>query len=142
MYNSVLDAHERSKDLEKTFKELTRELQVLNKEKEAVEKRRTEAMKKCTQLELDNKDLEERISLNKRAKVSYCFNNDSHLCLVVVHTTSCLSLYTLHILPLQEDARQQLEILQKEIQESNKDLAKITPLYDQKVKEEHDISRE
>ncbi|CAM8970304.1 unnamed protein product [Rhodiola kirilowii] len=109
MYNSVLDAHEKSKDLEKIFKELTKELQILNKEKEAVEKRKTEAMKKCTQLELDNKDIEERISLNKRAK---------------------------------EDAMQQLETLQKEIHDSNKDLANITPLYDQKVKEEQDITRE
>uniref|UniRef100_A0A7N0UY74 Structural maintenance of chromosomes protein n=1 Tax=Kalanchoe fedtschenkoi TaxID=63787 RepID=A0A7N0UY74_KALFE len=109
MYNSVLDAHEKSKDLEKTFKELTKELQVLNKEREAVEKRRTEAMKKSSQLELDNKDLEERISLNKRAK---------------------------------EDALKQLKILQKEIEDSNKDLAKITLHYDEKVKEEHDISRE
>ncbi|CAM8937744.1 unnamed protein product [Rhodiola kirilowii] len=108
-YNSVLATHQKLNELEKKIKELTKELQILNKEKEAVEKLRTEAMKKCTQMELDNKDVEERISLNKRAK---------------------------------EFATQQLETLQKEIHDSNKDLANITPLYDQKIEEEHDISRE
>lgn len=69
MYNSVLDAHERSKDFDKKLKELTKEIQGLVKEKEAVEKRRTGAIKKHTELELDVKDLEEKISGNVRAKV-------------------------------------------------------------------------
>ncbi|XP_059659711.1 structural maintenance of chromosomes protein 3 [Cornus florida] len=69
MYNSVLDAHEKSKELDKTFKDVTREVQSLNKEKEAIEKRKTEAIKKRTQLELDDKDLQEKISGNNRAKV-------------------------------------------------------------------------
>lgn len=69
MYNSVLDSHEKSKDLDKTLKDLTKELQALNKEKEAIEKRRTEAIKKHTELELDVKDLQEKISGNIRAKV-------------------------------------------------------------------------
>lgn len=69
MYNSVLDAHEKSKDLDKTYKDLTKEIQGLNKEKEAIEKRRTEWIKKQTKLELDDKDLQEKISGNIRAKV-------------------------------------------------------------------------
>jgi structural maintenance of chromosome 3 (chondroitin sulfate proteoglycan 6) len=69
MYNSVLDANEKAKDLEETLKDLTKEVQGLVKEKEAVEKRRTEAIKKHTELELDVKDLQERISGNNRTKV-------------------------------------------------------------------------
>jgi structural maintenance of chromosome 3 (chondroitin sulfate proteoglycan 6) len=69
MYNSVLDAHEKSEDLEETLKDLTKEVQGLIKEKEAVEKRRTEAIKKHTELELDVKDLQEKIYGNNRAKV-------------------------------------------------------------------------
>ncbi|KAA8543963.1 hypothetical protein F0562_021860 [Nyssa sinensis] len=68
MYNSVLDAHEKSKELDKTFKDVTKEVQSLNKEKEAIEQRRTEAIKKHAQLELDDKDLQDKISANVRAK--------------------------------------------------------------------------
>lgn len=71
MYNSVLDSHERSKDLDKMLKDLTKEVQGLNKEKEIVEKRQTEAIKKQTELELDVKDLQERISGNVQAKVIF-----------------------------------------------------------------------
>uniref|UniRef100_A0A5B7B119 Structural maintenance of chromosomes protein n=1 Tax=Davidia involucrata TaxID=16924 RepID=A0A5B7B119_DAVIN len=68
MYNSVLDAQEKSKELDKTSKDMTKEVQSLNKEKEAIEQRRTEAIKKHAQLELDDKDLQEKISANIRAK--------------------------------------------------------------------------
>lgn len=71
MYNSVLDAHEKSKDLDKTMKDLAKELQALNKEKELVENGRTEAIKKHTELELDVKDLQEKMSGNIRAKVLF-----------------------------------------------------------------------
>ncbi|XP_043703030.1 structural maintenance of chromosomes protein 3 [Telopea speciosissima] len=108
MYNSVLDAHENSKDLEKKFKDLTKDIQGLNKEKEAREKRRTETIKKHAQVELDVKDLEERISGNIRAK---------------------------------EDAARQLEILQKEIQDSRDELDKIKPLYEAQVIEEEEITK-
>ena len=69
MYNSVLDAHEKSKDLDKAAKDLTKEIQALSKEKEAAEGRRTEAIKKHTELELDVKDIEEKMSGTFRAKV-------------------------------------------------------------------------
>ena len=69
MYNSVLDAHEKSKELDKTFKDLTKEVQILGKEKESIENQRREAIKKHAQLELDNKDLQEKISGDIRAKV-------------------------------------------------------------------------
>lgn len=70
-YNDVLDANERSRDLENTLKDITKELQSLNREKEIMEKRRTEALKKHTELELDAKDLQEKISGNIRAKVVF-----------------------------------------------------------------------
>lgn len=84
MYNSVLDAHEKSKDLDKTMKDLTKEVQALNKEKEAVENRRTEAIKKHTELELDVKDLKEKMSGNIRAKVLFLimFQDNFHLILL------------------------------------------------------------
>lgn len=108
MYNSVLDAHEKSKDLDKTYKDLTKEIQGLNKEKEAIEKRRTEWIKKQTKLELDDKDLQEKISGNIRAK---------------------------------EDAMKQLAILQKEILDSRDELDKISPLYNNQVLEEEEITK-
>ncbi|CAK9175462.1 unnamed protein product [Ilex paraguariensis] len=67
-YNNVLDAHEKSKELDKLFKDLTKEAQILNREKEAIEKQRTEAIKKHAQLELDDKDLQEKILGNIKAK--------------------------------------------------------------------------
>ncbi|PRQ16667.1 putative structural maintenance of chromosomes protein [Rosa chinensis] len=108
MYNSVLDAHEKSKDLDKALKDLTKELQALNKEKEAVEKRRTDAIKKHTELELDVKDLQEKISGNIRAK---------------------------------EDAVKQLQSLQKEIQDSMDELENISPLYENQVMREKEITK-
>ncbi|CAI8586571.1 unnamed protein product [Vicia faba] len=67
-YNEVLDAHEKSKDLESNLKDITKELQNFIKEKEVIEKQRTKALKKHTELELDVKDLREKISGNIRAK--------------------------------------------------------------------------
>lgn len=108
MYNSVLDAHEKSKELDKTFKDLTKEVQSLSKEKEVIENQRTEAIKKHAQVELDDRDLQEKISGNMRAK---------------------------------EDAVKQLEILQKEIQDSTQELNNIRPLYNNQVREEEEITR-
>ncbi|KAL9238676.1 hypothetical protein vseg_013066 [Gypsophila vaccaria] len=68
MYNAVLESEEKCKDLDKDYKRLTKEHQVLSKEKVAAEKRRTEAIKKRTQLELDCKDIKERISRSSRSK--------------------------------------------------------------------------
>nr|KJB55535.1 hypothetical protein B456_009G081300 [Gossypium raimondii] len=68
MYNAVLDSHERFKDLDKKSKDLMKELQGLNKDKEALETKQAEAIKKQTALELDVKDLEERMSGNMQAK--------------------------------------------------------------------------
>ncbi|GMG98380.1 hypothetical protein Nepgr_000220 [Nepenthes gracilis] len=68
MYNSVLDAHEKCKDLDREFKKLTKDLQGLSKEKEVAEKQRKEAIKKRTQLELDCRDLKEKIQENVRAR--------------------------------------------------------------------------
>ncbi|KAK7354274.1 hypothetical protein VNO80_19733 [Phaseolus coccineus] len=106
-YNDVLDAHEKSKDLENTLKDVSKELQNFNKEKESIEKRRTIALKKHTELELDVKDLQEKTSGNIRAK---------------------------------EDAARQLEILEKEIQDSTVELGKIVPLHENQVLKEKDIA--
>jgi structural maintenance of chromosome 3 (chondroitin sulfate proteoglycan 6) len=107
-YNNVLDAHKRSKELDKSTKDLTKEIQSLSKEKETIEKQRTEAIKKRTKLELDDKDLQEKIFGNIKAK---------------------------------EDAVKQLDLLQREIQQSEKELDKINKLYDKQVKEEEDITK-
>lgn len=149
MYNSVLDAHEKSKDFDKKLKELTKEIQGLVKEKEAVEKRRTEAIKRRTELELDVKDLEEKISGNMRAKVlllreylsSITFR--SHPSTENIHTIILfLFIYSLYIsICFQEDAGRQLQMLQKEIQDSSDELDKISPIYDNQVIEEKEISK-
>ncbi|KAH0660780.1 hypothetical protein KY289_029528 [Solanum tuberosum] len=68
MYESVLEAHEKSKELEKLSKDLTKEIQILSKEREAVEKQRTEAIRKRAKLDLDYKDLQEKMSTNIKAK--------------------------------------------------------------------------
>lgn len=69
MYNSVLDAQDKLKDLDETMKEVNIELRELNKKKEAAEGRKREAIKKHTELELDVRDIEEKMSGNIRAKV-------------------------------------------------------------------------
>lgn len=68
MYNSVLEAHERFKTLEKDLKNLSKESQVMVKEKDAAEKRKTEAMKRHAKVELDVRDLEEKINGEGRMK--------------------------------------------------------------------------
>ncbi|XP_045830269.1 structural maintenance of chromosomes protein 3-like [Trifolium pratense] len=67
-YNEVLDAQEKSKDLENKLKDITKEHQNFIKEKEVIEKQRATALKKHTELELDVKDLQEKISGNVHAK--------------------------------------------------------------------------
>ncbi|KAK9022109.1 hypothetical protein V6N11_002401 [Hibiscus sabdariffa] len=98
----------RSKDLDKMSKDLTKELQGLNKDKEALEIQQAEAIKKQTALELDVKDLEERMSGNMQAK---------------------------------DDAVKQLQMLQKEIQESTEELNRIKPFYDNQLEKEESITK-
>jgi len=57
--------------LENNLKDITKEHQNLIKEKEVIEKKRTTALKKRTELELDVKDLQGKISGNRRAKVLF-----------------------------------------------------------------------
>ncbi|KAL4188470.1 hypothetical protein AMTRI_Chr08g160350 [Amborella trichopoda] len=68
MYNRVLESHERIKLLEKEFKVLIREAQALKNEKATVENQHTEALKMHAQIELDVKDLEEKIGGDNRMK--------------------------------------------------------------------------
>ncbi|WJX59130.1 Structural maintenance of chromosomes protein 3, variant 2 [Trifolium repens] len=107
-YNEVLDAQEKSKDLENRLKDITKEHQNFIKEKEVIEKQRATALKKHTELELDVKDLQEKISGNIHAK---------------------------------KDAAKHLKILENEIQDSMNELDKISPLYDDLVQKEKDITK-
>lgn len=107
-YNEVLDAQEKSKDLENNLKDITKEHQNLIKEKEVIEKKRTTALKKRTELELDVKDLQGKISGNRHAK---------------------------------EEAAEQLAILENKIQGSMDELNNISPLYDNLVQKEKDITK-
>ncbi|KAL8144070.1 hypothetical protein V2J09_017102 [Rumex salicifolius] len=61
MYNSVLESQERFKDLDKEFKRLKKDLQEKIKEKEETEKQRKKAIKSRTQLELDSRDINDKI---------------------------------------------------------------------------------
>lgn len=69
MYNSVLEAHEEVKSLDKENKVIMKDVQNLHKEKETLDKRRTEALEMLAQKELDVRDLEDKKSVNLRAKV-------------------------------------------------------------------------
>ena len=69
MYNSVLEAHEEVKFLDKENKVLMKEVQNLHKEKEMLDKQRTEALEKLAQTELDVRDLEDKRFANLRSKV-------------------------------------------------------------------------
>ncbi|KAL3820446.1 hypothetical protein ACJIZ3_006351 [Penstemon smallii] len=68
MYNSVSDAREKSEELDKLLKDLSKESQILNREKETIEKQRKEAIRKRAKLELDDKDLHDKIKGNIKAK--------------------------------------------------------------------------
>ncbi|KAK4482766.1 hypothetical protein RD792_009934 [Penstemon davidsonii] len=68
MYNSVSDAREKSEELDKLLKDLSKEAQILNREKETIEKQRKEAIRKRAKLELDDKDLHDKIKGNIKAK--------------------------------------------------------------------------
>ncbi|CAI0541715.1 unnamed protein product [Linum tenue] len=108
MHYNVLDAHEKSKDLDTQMKDLTKELQGLNKEREAVEKQHSQAIKKLTELQLDVKDMQERMSGANQAK---------------------------------DDAGRQLKSVEKEIQDSVKELEKISPSYEEQVQKEKEITK-
>ncbi|XP_047964835.1 structural maintenance of chromosomes protein 3-like, partial [Salvia hispanica] len=108
MYNSVSDAHEKCKELDKLLKDLSKEAQILSREKEAVEKQKKEAIKKRAKLELDYKDYDDKIRGNIRAK---------------------------------EDAVIQLDLLDREILESNAELARVKKLHDSQIREEEHLTR-
>ncbi|CAI9270918.1 unnamed protein product [Lactuca saligna] len=67
-YNASVEEEEEVKKLDKSFKDLTREVQGLTREKQTIEKQRTIAVKKHTEVELDVKDLEEKIIGSSKAK--------------------------------------------------------------------------
>eukprot|EP00250_Pteridium_aquilinum_P002812 c13037_g1_i1 orf=123-3737(+) len=68
MYNNVLESHERLKTLDKDLKKINKDLQGLVKEREIADKQKTEAIKTSTKVELDVKDLEEKIKIEARTK--------------------------------------------------------------------------
>ncbi|KAL6527888.1 Structural maintenance of chromosomes protein 3 [Orobanche minor] len=108
MHNSVSGAHEKCKEMDKLLKDLFKEVQILSKEKEAIEKQTAEAVKKRAKLELDDKDLHDKIKATTKAK---------------------------------DDAVVQLELLDREIQESNAELSITKQLYDKQVIEEEKLKR-
>ena len=68
--------------MEKVLKDLTKEAHEFSREKEEAEKRQTKAIKNLTELEVDGKDLRERISGHIQAKVSNSYkekNSNSFL---------------------------------------------------------------
>lgn len=67
-YNASVEEEEEVKKLDKSFKDLTREVQGLTREKQTIEKQRTVAVKKLTEVELDVKDLEEKIIGSSKSK--------------------------------------------------------------------------
>ncbi|KAL2642026.1 hypothetical protein R1flu_009613 [Riccia fluitans] len=68
MHNTVQDSHEQLKTFEKELKTLTKDLQGSLKEKEAAERRKTEALKTYAKVELDVKDVEDRIRQEAKTK--------------------------------------------------------------------------
>ena len=136
LHNSLSDAQEKAEELDRLYKDLTKEVQILSKEKEAMDKQRTEAIQKRAKLELDDNDLQERISTNIKAKVRKLDNVLCYNCLEF-----SLFIHLFQLLGVQEDAAKQLEILEKEIQESTNELNKMKPLYEGQVKEEEEITR-
>lgn len=70
-YNAYVEEEEEVKKLDNSFKDLTREVQGLTREKQTIEKQRTVAVKKHTEVELDVKDLEEKIIGSSKAKVLF-----------------------------------------------------------------------
>lgn len=79
MHNTVVDAHEKSKNLEKELKTLNKELQSLLKEKETAERQKTEVLKLYAKKELDVKDVEERMRAEARTKVGFKHSNGCSL---------------------------------------------------------------
>ncbi|KAL3684701.1 hypothetical protein R1sor_002723 [Riccia sorocarpa] len=68
MHNTVHDSHEQLKTFEKELKTLTKDLQGSTKEKEVVERQITEALKTYAKVELDVKDIEDRVRYEGKTK--------------------------------------------------------------------------
>ncbi|KAJ7531678.1 hypothetical protein O6H91_14G053900 [Diphasiastrum complanatum] len=68
MHNSVLESHEQLKTIEKELKVLNKELQASIKEKEVAERQKTESIKTYAKVELDVRDVEDRIKSEARTK--------------------------------------------------------------------------
>lgn len=66
---SSVEEEEELEKLDKSFKDLTREVQGLTRDKQTIEKQQTVAVKKHTEVDLDVKELEEKIVGSTKAKV-------------------------------------------------------------------------
>lgn len=69
--NEVVDVREKVKTFDKEIKYSTKGINDTKAQKEGVEKKRTEALKVVAQIELDLRDIKDRILNEKRAKVCY-----------------------------------------------------------------------
>lgn len=87
--NEVVDVREKIKSLEKEIKGSAKGMHDLREKKEGIEKKRTEALKVHAQVELDLRDVEERISGEVRAKVCLIGFNlfDVNLLFSFIHGT-------------------------------------------------------
>ncbi|VAH11480.1 unnamed protein product [Triticum turgidum subsp. durum] len=110
--NEVVELRERVKSLEKEIKASTKGINETKSEKDDAEKKRTEALKVVSQIELDLRDLKDRISSGKRAKIYR-----------------------------QDEAVRELNSMRKESEKSKSELAQISKVHAAKLKEEEDISK-
>jgi structural maintenance of chromosome 3 (chondroitin sulfate proteoglycan 6) len=69
--NEVVDVREMIKSFDKEIKVSTKGINDTKAQKEDVEKRRTAALKVVAQIELDLRDIKDRIVNEKRAKVCH-----------------------------------------------------------------------
>jgi structural maintenance of chromosome 3 (chondroitin sulfate proteoglycan 6) len=69
--NEAVDVREMIKSFDKEIKVSTKGINDTKVQKEGVEKRRTEALKVVAQIELDLRDIKDRIVNEKRAKVCH-----------------------------------------------------------------------
>ena len=71
MDNELVDVREKVRRFDKEIRGCTVGLNETNSQKEDTEEKRIEALRVVTQIELDLKDIEDRISNEKRAKVCH-----------------------------------------------------------------------
>ncbi|KAL7611996.1 hypothetical protein Lser_V15G05589 [Lactuca serriola] len=115
---SSVEEEEELEKLDKSFKDLTREVQGLTRDKQTIEKQQTVAVKKHTEVDLDVKELEEKIVGSTKAK------DEAEKQLEVLHIEIKESTQELNkIRPLYDKQVKEEEDITKEIMEKEKKLS-------------------